>query len=227
MFRFLGFLRQFCADALLMGVTHLPGPSGYAVRRWYWRGRLRHLGQGALIDTGVHFRNPGFIHVGENAWIDKGAVILAGSDASPREKIAVANPAFEGQPGVVHIGANVHVGIGCIVSGIDAGVFIADDCGLAARVQVYAFTHHYRSKAEPSKAVHFGPMAAHERQCLVVGPVQIGENTGVATNALILAGSFIPRNCFVGAGSVVMPGRHAENSVLAGDPARRVRDRFA
>lgn len=210
-----------------MAVAHLPGRTGYAVRHRYWRRRLRHLGKGTLIDTGVHFQNPGFIHIGDNAWIDKGVVLLAGTDASQREKVLLRNPAYAGEPGVVHIGDNVHVGIGCIVSGIDAGVHIANDCCLAARVQVYAFTHHYRSKADPSKAVHFGTMGAPERQCLIVGPVLIGENTGVATNAVILAGTFIPRNCFVGAGSIVKPGQYAENSVLSGDPARRVRDRFA
>ena len=37
------------------------------------------------------------------------------------------NEYYEGEPGVVHIGKNIHVGIGCIISGISAGVYIADD----------------------------------------------------------------------------------------------------
>jgi acetyltransferase-like isoleucine patch superfamily enzyme len=219
-------LLTFVRDLLLLFVTHLPGPTGYGLRRRYWKKRLRHLGANALIDTGVHLQNPEFISIGRDTWIDKNVVILAGVDASHREKLTLENPGYTGEPGVVHIGNNVHVGIGCIISGIAGGVQISDDCGLAAHVQVYAFTHHHRSRADPAKRAHFGPMGAADRQCLVVGPVSIGENTGIAARSVILPGTALPRDCFVGVDSVVLPGRHAENSVLTGNPARRVRDRF-
>lgn len=210
-----------------MVISQLPGPAGFALRYRFWRKRLRYLGEGVLIGTGVYFQNPRFISIDDNCWIDNNVIILAGLDDKEREKAVLTNGCFGGEPGVVQIGKNVHIGPGTIISGISAGVHISDDCCLSTGCRVYAFTHHYRSWRNPSDAtVHFGSMAALERQCILEGPVFIGANTGVALGGTILPGVAIPENCFVAINSVVVRGEYKKNSIIKGDPAKYVGPRF-
>lgn len=209
-----------------MAITYLPGAQGHTLRYRYWKKRLKHLGENVIIDPGVYFQNPGFLSIGDNSWIDRNVMILAGMDTSDREKILRGSDARV-EPGHVHIGINVHVGAACVISGISSGVFISDDCCLTAHCKVYAFTHHYRSAKDPQNTlVHFGSRAALERQCIIEGPIFLGYNSGVALNSVILPGTTIEENSFVAINSVVGPGRFEANSLIAGQPARRIGHRF-
>lgn len=215
------------ASLWLLVVCHLPGQPGFAIRRWYWRKRLRHLGRNVLIGTGVQFQNPDYIAIDDNSWVDNNVTILAGLDKSDREKIRLPNKNYRGMPAVVHIGKNVHVGPRSLISGISSGVYISDDCGFSANCNVFAFSHHYRSKSNPADTrIHFGPMVPWNRQCIVEGSVFMGKNTGVALGSTILPGTSIPENCFVAINSVVAPGRFSPNSIIDGNPAKSVGKRF-
>ena len=224
----LRFLLAMLADFRLMLVTHWPGTTGYRLRHSFWKKRLRFLGENVLLDTGIHFQNPGLIEIEDNCWIDRNVVIMAGLDLSEREKIVKRNKQFPGVPGVVHIGKNVHVGPGCLLSGISSGIFISDDCGLSANTKLYAFSHHYRSKKTPSDtAISFGPLVSQARQCLMEGSIYLGSNTGIALNCVILPGASFAENCFVAINSVVSGGSFQPNSMIAGNPAKRVGERFS
>jgi acetyltransferase-like isoleucine patch superfamily enzyme len=224
----LRFILEALFDFQLLLVTHWPGATGYRIRYAFWKKRLRFLGENVLLDTGIHFQSPAFIEIEGNCWIDRNVVIMAGPDQSAREKIIKRNKQFPGIPGVVHIGRNVHVGPGCVLSGISSGIFISDDCGLSANTKLYAFSHHYRSKTSPSDTnISFGPLVSQERQCLMEGAIYLGNNTGIALNCVILPGTSIAENCFVAINSVVSGGSFEQNCVIAGNPAKRVSDRFA
>lgn len=208
-------------------ITDFPGKIGFMLRFQYWKKRLGFLGNHTRIDSGVYFQNPKYIWICENSWIDRGVIILAGIDLSNREKIIIPNRFYTGNPGQVLIGKNVHVGPGCIISGIHAGIQISDDCGLAAGCKLYSYSNHYRSSQRPyDSLVTFGPMGLSEYQCLVVGPISIGRNTGLALNVVVLPGTAIPEKCFVEINSVVHSGRYTENSILSGSPARKTKERF-
>ena len=172
-----------------MVVYNLPGPIGYDLRYRYWKTRLKHLGKGVVLEPGVFFQDPIRISIDDHSWIDRGVIVLAGIDATAREKIELKNDEFRGEPGAVHIGKYVHIAPYCIISGISGGVYISDYCSLASNTKVYALSHHYRSRDNPRKSsVHFSPMVPDDEQCLLQGPVQIGTNTGVALNSVILPG---------------------------------------
>jgi len=212
----------------ILACTYMPGDLGYELRYNFWKRRLKFLGNRVKIDTGVYFQNPQFIYIGDNCWIDKNVMILAGLDNSEREKIVIRNKYYKGEPGVVHIGRNIHVGPGCIISGISAGVYISDECGFSANCKIYAFSHHYRSRENHGDStMHFGPMVSQDRQCVVEGPIFLGENTGIALNAILLPGASIPENCFVAINSVVGPGRFSSNSIISGNPAKKIDNRFS
>jgi len=210
-----------------MLVTFLPGEIGYRLRTRYWRKRLRHLGRDVRIEIGVKFQRPEYIEIDDNCWIDRFVVILAGPDRSRREKVLRDNSDYTSDPGVVHVGKNVHVGINSILSGISSGIYISDDCGFSSNVKIYAFTHHYRSRRSPSDSRYsFGSITAHERQCMIEGPIVLGANTGVALNGTILPGVSIPKNCFIKINSVVTPRKFTSNSIIAGNPAEVISPRF-
>lgn len=210
-----------------MIVTFLPGHIGDVLRYRYWKRRLRHLGKGVRIEPGVLFQGPDYIELDDYCWIDRNVSILAGQDNSSREKIVKRNDTYRGPAGVVHIGKYVHISPSCILSGIDAGIFISDECGLSARCQLYAFSNHYRSARLPGDStVHFGPLVSEDRQCIVKGPIVLGKNTGLALNCSVLPGVTIPENCFVTINSVVTGGHFHENSIISGNPAKECGGRF-
>lgn len=52
-------------------------------------------------------------------------------------------------------------------------------------------------------------------------PITIGEGCFIGTHAIILKGTVLGKNCVVGAGSVVS-GEWPENSIIAGNPAKKI-----
>lgn len=226
-FNRLRILLEWPYDIWFIIISYYPGAIGFRLRYRHWKKRLRHLGKGVLIDTGVYFQNPKFIFIDDNSWIDKNVIILAGMDHSKRKRVFIRKKEYNAEPGVVHVGKNVHIAPSCIISGISAGVYISDDCNVAAHSKIYALSHHYRSKNDPKKVgFSFGPRVSEDRQYMIEGPVYLGRNTGVALNTVILPGVFIPENCFVRINSVVYAGNYCSNSILSGDPAKRTGERF-
>ena len=220
----------FCFPAALwaMLVTYLPGAVGNAIRYRYWQRRLKHLGRATILDTGVHFTNPGYISIGASCWIDKNVIILAGVDNKyDREKVTRGALDFPGEPGVVYIGDYVHLAPRVLISGISGGVYISDRCGLAADTKVYALVHMTRSAADPSRRdVYLSPLVPPANQCVTDGPVYLGPNTAVALNSVVLPGVSLPQDCFVAMNSVVYPALFPPNALISGNPARRVGERF-
>jgi acetyltransferase-like isoleucine patch superfamily enzyme len=204
----------------------MPGPLGFRVRRQYWKRRLKHLGEGAVIDCGVYFQGPEFVSIGENTWIDRHVSILAGRDHSSRTKKELKVESLIG-PGEVYVGNNVHIGSFSLISAIEGGIYIGNDCTFSSGVKAYAFSHHFRFDDDPSdRSCSFGSMVGNERQSMIFGPISLEENVGVALNAVILPGVWIGRDSFVAIGAVVKSGVYEENSMLRGSPAIRTAARF-
>lgn len=213
-------------DIVEAALAWWPGTLGIVLRGMYWRRRLHSLGRDVQIDCGVLFQNPEHISIGDGAWIDRGAMILAGPDESCRPRKKIANPDFTLAPGRVHVGAGTHVGPQAIISGI-AGVYIGDYCGLAAGCKIYSLSHNPTSMDDPSdRNIAYNPKVCPERQFMVEGPVYIGPNTGVGLHAVILSGASIAADSFVGMNSVAT-GKFEPNSFIAGSPAKRIKSRFA
>ena len=208
-------------------ITHLPGECGFSLRYLYWKRRLKCLGERSRIDTGVYFQNPRYISVGENTWIDKNVIILAGLDLSKRERVTFKNQNYTFDPGHVYIGNDIHIAPNCLISGIAGGVYISDRCGFSADCKVYSFSHHFRSVQDGSnREIYFGGMVRADQQCMISGPVFLGQNVGVALNTVILPGASILEDSFVAINSVVHKGRYANNSFIEGSPAKVVGERF-
>jgi len=212
-------------DFKLMIVTYMPGKTGESLRYNYYKKHLNHIGKNVKFEPGVFLQNPAFISIDDNCWIDRGVIILAGADKSNRARRLIKNSSFPLERGMVHIGKHIHIAPFSIVSGI-GGVHISDGCSLSSGVKIYSFSHHYKSNEfQSNREVCFSPLVDPEKQYMVEGPVFLGENVGVALHSIILPGVSIGNDSFIAINSVVNSS-FAENSLIAGNPAKRVKSRF-
>lgn len=219
-------VRGLLNDIYLGLIQNMPGILGFRLRYSYWKVRFKSLGKNVRIDGGVYFQGGKSISIGDNCWIDRGVTILAGRDETTRARKYNAVRS-QCQDGEVIIGNNVHIGPYSIISGIECGIYIGNDCGFSSGVKAYSFSHHFRfDKDRENRSCSFGPMVESERQSLICGPITLEANVGVALNAVILPGVWVGRDSFVGIGSVVMTGEYEENSILVGTPAKRIGGRF-
>lgn len=218
-------LLEFPKDIWQLFVSYLPGVLGFKLRYRFWKKHLKFLGKNVKIDIGGYFQNPQFISIDDNCWIDRGVMILAGPDKSDRQRRLIANANFPLGKGMVHIGKRVHIAPYSIISGI-GGIYISDECGIASGTKIFSFSNHFRSDEFPSDSGFcFAIFVEHSRQYMIEGPVFLDENVGVALNAMILPGVSIGKDSFVAINSVVTSS-FGENSLIAGNPAKRVKDRF-
>lgn len=221
----LGLYKRAIQNLYLLLISQLPSWPGFELRYRYWKKRLRHLGEGARIDVGVHFQGPGHISIGDGSYIDKGVIILAGPDPSSRPRRVIDNPFYARERGEVWIGKHVHLAPYSIISGI-GGVEISDYCGIAAGSKIYSFSHHYRSDEFPSsREFLFAAGVDPDRQYMIEGPVFLDTNVGLGTNVVIMPGASIARDSFVCVGGIVNSS-FEDNSLIAGCPARRIGQRF-
>lgn len=141
------------------------------------------------------------IHIGENCFIGAGVTLAVGM---PTE----VYPA-DCEP-VIEIGDRTTVGKDCWFVARHSIVLDAD---VTIAPNVY-FTDHNHTYAD-----RWLPVG---QQILQGDPVRVGSGTWIATNAVILPGASIGRNCTIAAGAVVR-GEIPDHSVVAGVPGRVVR----
>lgn len=211
-------------DLLGALVLWIPGGIGSRARITYYRLRGATIGPGVRIDVGASMDQPDLIRIGANAWIDRFAILIAGTPHPGRET-RIVEPNDPELVGRIEIGERCHVGPYVVLSGI-GGMRLGDDVTLSNGASAYSLSHHYRSWARPSdRSVVFGSRGPADRQAMLQGPVVIESNVGVGAGALLLPGTRIGRDSFIRPHSTVS-GTWPENSLLAGQPATRTGSRF-
>ena len=203
-------------------LRNLPGSSGVALRRIYWRRRLKHLGRGVLFGRNVEIVSPEWVSIGDGCWIDDNVTLIAGPPAErPRMKrIGEATGVREGS---LEIGPRCHLAVGVVVQA-HGGVSIGPETGIASGSVVYSLSHHYRNLDDRADEVRyiFGPTVEPARQYLLVGPVVLGEASAVGLNAIVLPGSRLGNYSWLGSGAM-LSGDAPEGSILTGSPAKVVK----
>ena len=209
---------------ILFPVQYVPGAAGERLRRLVWRCFLGGIGKGVRIDVGVQFVNPRWIFIGDHTWIDKYAVLIAGPPHEGQRVLGRrSNPDFQGKEGELRIGARCHIAPHSLIQA-HGGVWIGDELTVASGARIYSMTHHYcpLDRAQ-SRFYRFSSTAREEDQALIVSPVVVQTGAAVGLNCVVMPGSTIGENSWVGTNSLVH-GSIPPNSIAWGVPAKVMRE---
>jgi acetyltransferase-like isoleucine patch superfamily enzyme len=179
-------------------LRNISGPIGRRLRLSYYRKRLKACGKGCVIEEGVHFTNPHYISLGDNVWIDKNTLLIAGAFDSTNRKYAVKGEETINW-GELTIADGCHIAPFSLIQA-HGGVSIGKHVTIAAGSKIYSLSHHYRNLNDEndSKRYSFSSTAPKEDQFLIVGNVHIGDKAAVGINSVILPGTRIPNGTWVG-----------------------------
>jgi galactoside O-acetyltransferase len=165
-------------DLIESSIRNISGPLGYFLRRLYYERRLKNLGKGCLIDTGVIFLNPKNISISDFTWIDSYSILNANL-------------------GSIEIGKRCHVAQFAIIAG-RGNIVIKDYVGIAASVKIYSNS----ATLEGAKFMS-GPMIPNKMKANVTSEIVIENHVFIGANSLILPGAELNYGCVISAGSIV------------------------
>ena len=108
----------------------------------------------------------------------------------------------------IHVGENFYAGFNCTILDM-AEVRIGDNCLIAPNVGIYTAGHD------------IDPVNRHKSG--FAKPITIGNNVWIGGHTVIIGGVKIGNNSIIAAGSVVTK-EVPENTVFAGNPAKKIKD---
>lgn len=198
---------------------NISGPLGIRLRRFYYKKRFASCGMHVVIETGVYFQQPEYIHFGDYVWIDKNCIFIAGETSAKGTISKKNNSALPIQPGSIRIGSHSHIGINTVLQG-HGGVSAGDFFTSSAGCRIYSFSNDYRN-------CHYGTMenTLYPPPAYIIGPVNIGKNVWLGLAVSIISTS-IADNVFVMPHAVVYQPLES-NTVAAGNPAVKIKNRFS
>jgi acetyltransferase-like isoleucine patch superfamily enzyme len=210
--------------AVLFPVQYIPGAIGNRLRRVVWRFFLGGMGKRVLIDVGVQLVNPRSIFIGDDTWIDKFAVLIAGPPHEGKRVVCrKPNQDFSGKEGELHIGSRCHIAPHSLIQA-HGGVWIGNELTIASGSRIYSMSHHYRPLDQPqTKFYRFSTYAPEEDQVVIISPVVIKSGAAVGLNSVVMPGATVGENSWVGTNSLVQ-GVIPPNSIACGVPAKVVRE---
>jgi acetyltransferase-like isoleucine patch superfamily enzyme len=166
------------------------GPVGVRLRRAWYRNRFKSCGARLTIDLGVIIEGAEHIIIGDDVWIDKQVILIAGPNGPPRDDY----PAGVAH-GEIHIGSASHVCPGVIIQG-HGGVKINTHCTIGAGSTIYSQSNHVEETRQGT--VPHGEYVPPK----VDSPIVLGRNVWCGLGVKVLGGS-IGDDVFIKANSVV------------------------
>jgi acetyltransferase-like isoleucine patch superfamily enzyme len=180
-------------------IRYIPGPIGMLTRRAYYKLALGHLGSNVLIDVGVFLIGCKNISIKDYTWID-------------------TNVRLEAMLGRIEIGSRVHVASNVII-GARESVIIGDFAAVAAGAKIYA------NSEVPLPGLHMsGPMVPEEHKSFRSKRIELGKDSVVGANAVLLPGANLGEGSIVGALSFLSK-TVPDWEIWAGAPAKKIADR--
>lgn len=203
----------------------MSGSLGRKLRYAYYRRKFKRCGKNVLIEEGVVICNPENISVGDNVWIDRYSILIAGS-ADIKDGICKKreNHHFTGEPGELVIGDCVHIGMFNILQA-HGGISIGNNVTTSAGVKMYSLSN-YPYDENNREIITFANCMVKERDRVsyILSPIVVEDGVWIALDCLVLGGR-IGRNSFISSQSVAYRDI-AENSYASGNPAKKIKERF-
>ena len=197
-------------------IRNISGALGRKLRAAYYSRRSISCGKNLLIDEGVIIQGIEHIKFGNNIWIDKYCVLMAGKIHISMNNVILKQQELDVEEGIIQIGNNCHLGIGTIIQG-HGGVKIGHCFTSSADSKIYSLSNNYHLSLN-------GTIGNNQNIHFIKTKIIIAENVWVGLNSIILCGS-IGKNSFIAPNALVVTSV-PENSFMSGNPAKRIKDRF-
>lgn len=197
-------------------LRNLSGNLGRSLRRFYYSRKFASCGENLIIDEGVVINGAKNIYIGDNVWIDRYCILIAGKVNFKELKVKkISNKDFLNEEGELHIGSDVHLAPQCVVQSL-GGIQIGDEFTASAGCKIYSLSN------DVGNCFH----GTHSKReiAYVLSPIVIKKNVWVGLNSCVLGGT-IESNSFIAPNSVVLTNLE-ENSFAIGNPAKKVKERF-
>lgn len=197
-------------------IRNISGRLGIFLRRLYYSKRFAQCGKNLRIDEGVIIQGAEYIYVGDNVWIDKYCILMAGKVYISPDRVKVKqNKNYPYDEGELHIGSNVHIAPQCIIQA-HGGVSIGDYFTASAGSKIYSLSNDVQK-------CKYGTQFS-DKIWYILSPICIEDNVWIGLNTIVLSGT-IKKNSFIAPNSVVIKDIE-ENSFASGNPAKKIKDRF-
>ena len=205
-------------------IRNLPGVIGRKIRYYYYKLRLAKCGKNVVFDLGVIIQNPQDVFLGNNIWIDKGVIIIAGKIQGNRKVLRKTNPDYIFKEGELHIDDNVHIAPYAVLQA-HGGIHIKKSSGIASGAKIYSLSHHHSNLLDKSdtKKYAFTPLESSENQFLVLGAVVMHEKSALGLNSVILPGTIIPKETWVGVNTFIVGQTLEDKAIYATAAAQNIK----
>lgn len=196
---FISLGKDFFSSSVEGLIRYIPGPFGMLIRRAYYKMRLAHLGSNVLIDVGVFLIGGKNISIKDFTWID-------------------TNVRLEAMLGRIEIGSRVHVAANVII-GARESVIVGDFAAIAAGAKIYA------NSEVPMPGLHMsGPMVPEQHKSFHSARINLGKDSVVGANSVLLPGANLGEGSILGALSFLNKDVPAWE-IWAGAPAKKISER--
>lgn len=179
-------------------IRGLSGTLGIRLRRFYYQKKLKQCGARLTIETGVHIVSASSISIGEDVWLDKNSLLIAGPIKESNHVKVLSNKNVKINAGEISIGSGSHIGIGVIIQG-HGGVEIAEAFTAAPHSKIYSLSNDHRKCYDGTIQNVAGNSMPH----YILAPVSIGRNVWIGLSSVVL-GHSVGSNCFIRPGSLVL-----------------------
>jgi len=194
--------------------------SDYAaqVRKDYYAGVLKHMGENVTIGIGVKIVNPQYISIGDNVKISDHVTLIArgeggitiGDNTMLCDRVYLDTENADG--GYIKIENDVYLGTGTTLFG-HKGLEIGDHCLLAQNITLTPYSHIFTN---PNQNII--DQGGHSKK------VTIGRDSYLGMGVDVMYSGDIGEGSVIGAGSVVVKPI-PPYSVAVGNPAKVIRQR--
>ena len=122
-------------------IRNISGRLGIVLRRKYYSKRFAKCGENLQIDEGVIIQGAKDMFFGDNVWIDKYCILMAGKVSISSEQLKIKpNKNYKYNEGELHIGSNVHIAPQFIIQA-HGGVSIGDFFTASAGSKIYSLSN--------------------------------------------------------------------------------------
>ncbi len=218
-------LKKLINDLLRTFITNVSGSTGRRIRYLYYRKKFKKCGTNVAIDEGVVIENPEFISIGNNVWIDKYTILIAGkTDLSKGRIKQMENNNYKASEGELIIGDGVHIGNFNVLQA-HAGVVIGSFITTSSGVKIYSLSNYPFNEEISEEITYANCMVGDDKTVsYICSPIVIEDGVWLAMNCSVVGGT-IGKNSFIVSNSVVLKDIPA-NSYASGNPAVKIKERF-